>query len=209
MTDDHEKEGSDSDEHGDHHGGADDAGDGHDHHHHDIDDLAVAVVTVSSSRSMDADPSGDAIVELVEEAGHEVVARDLVRDAYDNVQSEVDTMVGREDTDTVVTTGGTGVTPDDITPEAVDPLFEKPLPGFGELFRRLSEDEIGTRSVATRATAGIADGVPVFCLPGSESAVRLGVEAVVLPEAGHLAGLASRDETDEGAGNDDEQDDTE
>jgi len=89
-----------------------------------------------------------------------------------------------------VTTGGTGVTPDDVTVEAVEPLFEKRLPGFGELFRRLSYEEIGTQAIATRATAGIADGVPVFCLPGSESAVRLGTEEIIVEVVGHLAGLA-------------------
>jgi molybdenum cofactor biosynthesis protein B len=95
-----------------------------------------------------------------------------------------------------VTTGGTGVTPDDATIEAVRPLFEKELPGFGELFRILSHDEVGTKVVGTRATAGIVatetGGVPVFCLPGSENAARLGVERIVSEEAGHLAGLASR-----------------
>ena len=106
-------------------------------------------------------------------------------------------VVGRKDVDVAVTTGGTGVTPDDVTVEAVEPLVEKTLPGFGELFRRRSEADIGTRVIATRAFAGVADGVPVFCLPGSEAAVRLGVSEVILPEAGHLAGLARRDEEDE------------
>jgi molybdenum cofactor biosynthesis protein B len=96
-----------------------------------------------------------------------------------------------------VTTGGTGVTPDDVTVEAVQPLFDKRLTGFGELFRRRSEAEIGTRIVGTRAIAGIADSVPVFCLPGSQSAVELGMTEIILPEAGHLAGLARRDETEE------------
>jgi molybdenum cofactor biosynthesis protein B len=85
------------------------------------------------------------------------------------------------------------VTPDDVTVEAADPLFEKTLPGFGELFRRLSYDEIGTRVVGTRAVAGIVEGTPVFCLPGSENAARLGATAVIVPEAGHLSGLATRD----------------
>jgi molybdenum cofactor biosynthesis protein B len=89
------------------------------------------------------------------------------------------------------------VTPDDVTVEAVDPLLDKRLPGFGELFRRLSYDEIGTRVIGTRAVAGTADGVPVFCLPGSENAARLGAEELIVPEAPHLAGLARRDESGE------------
>jgi len=166
--------------------------DEHDHHAHDIETLGVAVLTVSSTRTLKDDPAGDAIVAALETEGHEIATREVIRDDYDNVQAAVDAVVGRGDVDTVVTTGGTGVTPDDVTTEAVRPLFEKELPGFGELFRRLSYEEIGTKVVGTRATAGIADGVPVFCLPGSESAARLGTEEILVGEVGHLAGLATR-----------------
>ncbi|WP_264781176.1 molybdenum cofactor synthesis domain-containing protein [Haladaptatus sp. T7] len=165
----------------------------HDHHSHDVSELGFAVVTVSSSRSVDDDPAGDAIAELVEDAGHDVVTRELVADDHDGVQKTVHNIVGRDDVGVVVTTGGTGVTPDDVTVEAVRPLLEKELPGFGELFRRLSYDDIGTKIVGTRATAGVANGVVVCCLPGSENAVRLGVSEIILEEAGHLAGLARRE----------------
>ncbi|WP_435359202.1 MogA/MoaB family molybdenum cofactor biosynthesis protein [Haloarchaeobius sp. DFWS5] len=175
----------------------DDHGHSHDHHHHDLTDIGVGVITVSSSRSMDDDPSGDAIESAVEDAGHTVVVRELVRDDFDGVQGTVARLVERDDVDIVVTTGGTGVTPDDVTVEAVRPLFDKELPGFGELFRRLSYDDIGTTVVATRAVAGVANGCPVFCLPGSRAAVELGVEDIVLPEAPHLAGLARRDDDEE------------
>lgn len=176
---------------GDHHGTD------HDHHAHDLGTVRAAVVTVSSSRSLDDDTAGDAIVAAFEAEGYEISTRELVADDLDGVQSRIDSLVGREDVDVVVTTGGTGVTPDDVTVEAVRPLFEKTLPGFGELFRRRSEGDIGTRVVATRAVAGIANGVPVFCLPGSEAAARLGAEAIIVPEASHLAGLARRDEDEE------------
>jgi len=176
------------DEHGDHE---------HDGHHaHDVETVAIGVVTVSSSRDADDDPSGDAIVTLVEDAGHEVAARDHVDDDFDDVQGTVDRLARDGDVDAIVTTGGTGVTPDDVTVEAINALYDKRLPGFGELFRRLSYDEIGTRVVGTRATAGVAGGVPVFCLPGSESAVRLGTAEVILPELSHLVGLARRTEDD-------------
>ncbi|CQH59617.1 molybdopterin adenylyltransferase [Halobacterium hubeiense] len=164
----------------------------HDHHHHDVERVGVAILTVSSSRSLDDDPAGDAIAAAFEADGHEVVTRELVRDSYDRVQGGIDNLAGRGDVDVVVTTGGTGVTPDDVTVEAAEPLFEKELPGFGELFRRRSYEEIGEKVVATRATAGVADGVPVFCLPGSEHAAALGSADVVVPEIGHLVGLASR-----------------
>jgi len=162
-----------------------------DHHHADVEQLGVAVVTVSSSRSLDDDPSGDAAQELLEEDGHSVVARDLVADDLDGVQRAVLALTGREDIDVVVTTGGTGVTPDDVTVEAVEPLFDKDLPGFGELFRILSYEEVGTRAMGSRATAGVSEGVPVFCLPGSEDAVRTGVDELILAEAPHLVGLAN------------------
>ncbi len=182
---DDQYDGSENHNHDDH--------DHHDHHAHDVDELGFAIVTVSTSRSVDDDLAGDAITELVKEAGHDVVTRELVADDHDRVQKTVNNIVGRDDTDVVVTTGGTGVTPDDVTIEAVTPLFEKELPGFGELFRRLSYDEIGTKIVGTRATAGVSNGVVVCCLPGSENAVRLGVDDIILEEASHLVGLAGRD----------------
>lgn len=166
----------------------------HDHHHHDVEALGAAVLTISSSRSLDDDPAGDVIESAFESAGHTVVTRDLVRDDYDSIQATVQRLVARDDTDVVVTTGGTGITPDDVTVEAIKPLQDKELPGFGELFRQFSRDEIGTRVVGTRATAGVAHGVPIFCLPGSENAARLGTEDIIVTEAPHLAGLARRDE---------------
>lgn len=174
-----------------------DGEDDHDHHHGDVETLGAAVVTVSSSRTMDDDPSGDYIVSSLVDAGHDVVTRELIADDFDGVQHTVDTLVRRADVDVVVTTGGTGVTPDDRTIEAVRPLFEKQLPGFGELFRSLSVEDIGTRVVGTRATAGVADGVPVFCLPGSTDAVTLGVEEIIVDVAPHLAGLAGHDQATE------------
>ena len=190
MTDNDE-----ADDHGHQHDHADhDHADhtDHNHHDHDVDSVAAAVVTVSSSRSTDEDPAGDYVAAAFEEAGHEVAVRELIPDDYDSVQGTVDRLARRKDTDVVVTTGGTGVTPDDVTPEAVRGLFAKRLPGFGELFRRLSYEEIGTRTIGSRATAGVVSATPVFCLPGSENAVRLGVDEIVLPEVGHLSGLAAR-----------------
>ena len=189
--DDHGHEHSDDHSHDHDHGHGDD----HDHHHHhDVETLGAGVVTVTSSRTLDDDPAGDAIAAAFEGGGHEVVTRELVPDDHDRVQATLANLAGRGDVDVVVSTGGTGVTPDDVTVEAARPLFEKTLPGFGELFRRLSYDEIGTRVVGTRAVAGIVDGTATFCLPGSENAATLGAEEIVVPEAGHLSGLATREE---------------
>lgn len=156
----------------------------------DLDTIGVAVLTVSSDRSIDEDTSGDTIAELVDAAGHSITTRELIPGGYDRVQSSVDSLSDRDDTDAIVVVGGTGVAPDDVTVEAVRPLFDKELPGFGELFRSLAREEIGTRIVATRTTAGVADGTPVFCLPGRERAARLGTAEIVVPEIEHLVALA-------------------
>ncbi|WP_157744184.1 MogA/MoaB family molybdenum cofactor biosynthesis protein [Halopenitus persicus] len=203
MTDGSHDHHSHDDQHDHSHDDQHDHSHDDDHHQHDLDQLEISVVTISSSRSLDEDATGDRLVSILEEAGHEVTVRELVPDDFDRVQGTVNRLVGRGDVDAVITTGGTGVTPDDVTPEAVRPLFEKSLPGFGETFRRLSFAEVGTKTIGSRATAGIADGAPVFCLPGSTDAVRLGLEDVILPEIGHLAGLARRDDDEADADADD------
>lgn len=163
-----------------------------DHHVHDAETVGFAIVTISSSREQADDEAGEAIDEVLQGTPHELVLRELVADDFDKVQATVGRLTNRDDIDSVVTTGGTGVTPDDITVEAVEPLFDKTLPGFGELFRALSRDEVGTRVIGSRATAGVIDDVPVFCLPGSRNAAHLGTAELIVPEAPHLVGLAGR-----------------
>ncbi|PSQ21397.1 molybdenum cofactor biosynthesis protein B [Halobacteriales archaeon QS_9_67_15] len=204
-SDGHEHGHSDDHDHGepgghDHahgHSGGHDHGEtgGHAHAHGaDVELLGVAVVTVSSTRTQKDDLSGDVIQALIEAADHEVVTREVIRDDLDGIQTTLLNLTGRDDVDVVVTTGGTGVTPDDVTVEGARPLFDRELPGFGELFRILSYEEIGTRAMVSRATAGMVDGVPVFCLPGSEAAARLGTEELVVEEMAHLVSLARRDD---------------
>ena len=156
-------------------------------------------MTVSTSRAGEEDPDdpgGDTIQACFETEGHEVRVRELVRDDYATIRTAVRSLVARRDVDVVVTTGGTGVTADDVSPEATASLFERELPGFGELFRSLSWDEVGTRAMASRATAGIAADTPVFCLPGSKNACRTACENLIVPEAPHLAGLATAHRVD-------------
>lgn len=145
--------------------------------------VSVAVVTVSRERSHDDDPAGEAIEEALADHGHEVVTRELLRPTYDTVQQSLDALVSRGDVDAVVTNGATGVTQDDVTVEALHPIIEKALPGFGEVFRSRYYEAVGTDVVASRATAGIADGTPIFCLPGDPTGVRLGVEEIVAEQA--------------------------
>ncbi len=162
--------------------------DGHDV----IDPLYVAIVTVSSSRELENDPGGDTAATLTRDAGGRVSTRELVVDDFAAIRGTVDRLTSRDDVDCVVTTGGTGMTMDDVTPTACEGLFEREIPGFGELFRSISYEEIGHRAMASRAIAGVADGTPIFCLPGSSAAVETGLSELVLPEAPHLAGLATR-----------------
>lgn len=152
----------------------------------------MAVLTVSSSRTLDEDPSGEAIEAMIgAEEETELVTRELVGDDPGAIGDAVDGFLADDRVDAVVTTGGTGITPDDVTIETVEDRFEKELPGFGETFRRRSESEVGLMIVGTRATAGVAEGTVLFALPGSENAARTGTE-IVLGVVGHLAGLASR-----------------
>jgi molybdenum cofactor biosynthesis protein B len=167
------------------------AGDATDHPPTDVDSAAYAVVTITNERSLSDDSQGDSVVETIEDAGDRVPTRDLVQSGYDNVQSTVSTLAQRSDIDIVVTIGGTGVESSDVTVEALTPLFEKRLPGFGELFRLLAHETEGTAVVGTRVTAGIIDQTPVFVLPGTVTGVQLGMDEIVLPEGRHLAADAT------------------
>lgn len=158
---------------------------------YDQDAVTYAVVTVAADRTLSADPTGDAIVDAITHTDDAVVTRELLEPSYDGVQSALGSLTDRGDVDAVVTVGGTGVEPSDVTVDAAEDLFDKHLPGFGELFRVLSHEQDGTAIVRTRATAGVVDDVPVFCLPGDPTAARRGVEQIVLEEAEPLVQQAS------------------
>lgn len=153
-----------------------------------------AVIVCSSSRYENLkarkpvnDPSGDLIVETLQRAGHNVVFREILPDDIILIGKYVSRAIGAEKTEAIVVCGGTGISPKDATIEAVRPLLIKTLPGFGELFRKLSFDEIGSAAFLTRALAGVTDqGKAVFCVPGSPQAVKLVLEKLILPEVGHI-----------------------
>lgn len=147
--------------------------------------VRVAVLTVSDTRTEATDTSGHAIETLLVDQGHTLVARALVRDEPAEVTAWVQAALD-SDAQVVITTGGTGITSRDSTYEAIDGLLEKRLDGFGELFRRLSYDDIGPAAMLSRACAGLARGRIVIALPGSEGAVRLAMTKLVLPELRHL-----------------------
>jgi molybdenum cofactor biosynthesis protein B len=187
-------EGTESREGTDPHEGTTDGGAGSDvgdgHHSHDVTQVGFGVLTISSTRTLQDDPAGDAMVAAIESGGMTVERRSLVPDEVAPIRAAVEGMIDDDDVDLVVTSGGTGLTRDDVTLQAVDPLFTRQIPGFGELFRVRSYDEIGARAMASRAAAGLADDVPVFCVPGSEGGASMGVEELILPAAGHIVGLA-------------------
>jgi molybdenum cofactor biosynthesis protein B len=150
------------------------------------------VVTVSDTRTEATDSSGRTIVDLLTTAGHVVIGRTIVKDDPALVRSVVERQLATGDVQVIITTGGTGISSRDSTYEAVHALLEKHLEGFGELFRMLSFQEIGASAMLTRATAGLAAGKIVIALPGSEGAVRLGLEKLLLPELGHLVQQATK-----------------
>jgi len=150
------------------------------------------VLTVSDTRTPETDTSGRAIRDLIEAAGHRDVASGLVRDDPEQVTAMVRQHLADAGTRVIITTGGTGITSRDGTFEAVDRLFDKRLTGFGELFRMLSFDEIGSAAMMSRAAAGTVGTTAIFVLPGSESAVRLAMTRLIVPELGHLAQQLSK-----------------
>jgi molybdenum cofactor biosynthesis protein B len=150
------------------------------------------VVTVSDTRTEATDTSGRVIADLLSSAGHVVVGRTIVKDDGALVHSTIERQLASGEVQVIITTGGTGITSRDTTFEAVSSLFEKRLDGFGELFRMLSYEQIGAAAMMSRATAGLAVGHVIVALPGSEAAVRLAMEKLLLPELGHLVEQAAR-----------------
>lgn len=154
-----------------------------------------AVVSVGTGRTVETDAPGEAVIEEIDGAGGGVVTREVIDGSYDTVQSDIESLISRQDVLAVVTTGGTGVEPDDVTIEAVEPMLDRTLDGFGELLRLLCYEREGSAVIRTRATAGTIDGVPVFCLPGDPDFSREAVRELVVPEAetlGELAGPAPK-----------------
>ncbi len=134
--------------------------------------INVAVLTVSDTRTVQDDRSGDTLAERIRAAGHSVADRAIVKDDRRDIADRLRQWIARPDIDAVISTGGTGVTGRDVTPEAFRDVWEKEIPGFGELFRMLSYETIGSSTIQSRATAGVADGTYLFALPGSTGACR-------------------------------------
>jgi len=132
----------------------------------------IAIMTVSDTRTPDTDKSGNILQKCIDEAGHRVIARVIIPDDFDQITAQLKKWIADPKTDVVISTGGTGVTGRDGTPEAVAPLLDKAIEGFGEMFRNLSYQSIGTSTLQSRALAGVANGTYIFCLPGSTGACK-------------------------------------
>jgi len=141
--------------------------------------VQIAILTVSDTRTLANDDSGDILVERLTAAGHKLAARALIKDDAMAVREQIRAWIGDPAIDVVITTGGTGLTGRDVTVEAIEPLYEKKIDGFGELFRMLSYQTIGTSTIQSRATAGVAGGTYLFALPGSPGACRDGWDKIL------------------------------
>jgi molybdenum cofactor biosynthesis protein B len=158
----------------------------HEHKAHAPRHIGCMVITCSDTRAPDTDTSGKLIVHLLKEQGHTVAAYHLVKDEPAQIRVRIEEAVKNEAIQAIIINGGTGISRRDSTFEAVDALLEKRLDGFGEVFRALTYQEIGSPAIMTRATAGTYKGRIIFSTPGSENAVKLAMEKLILPELGHI-----------------------
>ena len=152
---------------------------GHSHSDSEFIAINIAIVTVSDSRTEETDTAGKLLVGRLTDAGHQLVEKVIVKDNKYLIREVVSRLIADDDVQAVITTGGTGLTGRDITPESIKPLFDKEIEGFGEIFRWLSYQHIKTSTVQSRAFAGLANGMPIFCLPGSPGACRDGWDEVI------------------------------
>ncbi len=156
--------------------------------HPDLEAIALkcGVITISDTRTEESDKSGKLIQELLENAGHQIVTYQIIKDEPSQIQTKLTQWGIESQLDSLIFNGGTGIAPRDTTYDVLQGMLEKTLPGFGELFRFLSYQEIGSRAIASRATAGIYRQKLIFSLPGSTNAVKLALEKLILPELNHL-----------------------
>ena len=141
--------------------------------------INIAVVTISDTRELKHDKSGDTLVNKITQFGHKVTIREIVKDDFDKISDLFEKLIKNKNIDVIISTGGTGLTGRDITPEVMKQIFEKDIDGFGEMFRWISYKKIGTSALQSRALAGVANGKYVFCLPGSPSACKDGWDEIL------------------------------
>lgn len=156
------------------------------HKCHSLKNVAVAVITVSDTRTKENDESGKYIMKKLEENIHKIISYSIIRDEKKLLRDELEKLINNDDVQVIITNGGTGISRRDVTIDVVENMFDKKLDGFGEIFRYLSYKEIGSPAVMSRAVAGTVKNKIIICLPGSLGAVKLGIEKLIIPEIGHL-----------------------
>jgi molybdenum cofactor biosynthesis protein B len=165
---------------------------GREHRGKSIDSVACAIITVSDTRTPENDESGSLIRDKLTSAGHRVCSYEILPDGPAQIRARVEALCNDRTCQAVLLTGGTGLATRDTTYEAVNAVLEKRLDGFGELFRALSYEEIGSGAMLSRAVAGVRQGAVIFSMPGSSGAVRLAMDKLILPELGHIAWLLTQ-----------------
>ena len=145
----------------------------------DFISINIAIVTISDSRTLKDDKSGSVLEQRVTKSGHKITSRDIVKDDFNKISKLFKNLINNQEVDAIISTGGTGLTGRDITPEVMETLFEKSIDGFGEMFRWLSFSKIGTSALQSRAIAGVSNGTYIFCLPGSPSACKDGWDDIL------------------------------
>ena len=142
--------------------------------------INISIVTISDTRKLENDKSGDILLQRVKNSGHKILSRKIVKDDFDQISELFKHLINDNNIDVIISTGGTGLTGRDITPEVMETLFEKSIDGFGEMFRWLSFSKIGTSALQSRALAGVTKGTYIFCLPGSPSACKDGWDQILV-----------------------------
>lgn len=162
------------------------------HKHKSHGSVACAVIIISGTRTEQSDESGKLIMHALESNGHKVSSFSILKNDADSILTKLDQLLGDDSIQVIITSGGTGASHLDISIETITPILDKKLDGFGELFRFLTYQEIGTGSIMSRAMAGVSRGKIIICLPGSVEAARMVMEKIILPEIGHLVREATR-----------------
>ena len=154
--------------------------------------VKCAVITISTTRTKDNDESGKIIISSLEKYGHEIGFYEILKDDLRLIKSVIQNLIEKNEIEVIILNGGTGISKKDVTIEAVSPLFEKNLKGFGELFRNLSYNEIGSASIMSRAIAGVVNSKIIICIPGSPNAVNLAMGKIIINELSHMVWEANR-----------------
>ena len=162
------------------------------HKHLSPKSVNCSVVIISDTRTEQNDESGKLIMQALERNGHKLLSYFILKNDADSIRKKLNELLDEESLQVIIASGGTGISHLDITIETISPIFEKIIDGFGELFRFLTYQEIGTASIMNRAIAGVAKGKAIICLPGSVGAVDLAMEKIILPEIGHMVREATR-----------------